>query len=180
MSKIKDQVYTIAAIDTLIGGKSSTDLGGHTLEYQTELSNTFIGSNEESFACLTILVRLRNNETKKLEYANVFNKVLSKLHSAYSEETSKIHNKLISASIEEKMAFILKPETFFLRKPYAKSSTVASYDFLKEFTYLDGYDYPSVSLDGKIPADAQVEIEEYYRNVLESTKEQIKEKNQNK
>lgn len=173
MSKIKDQIYTISAIDTIINGKQETDLGNYTLEFATDLDNCWFGSNEESFASLVIMVRLRNNETKKLEYGNVFYKVISKLHKANDLETEKLYSQLMNGTLEEKMAFIMRPETLILRKPYAKSGFVGSYDFLNDFTYVDGYDYPSVALGGKVPNIAETEITEYYRNVLESTNEQL-------
>lgn len=181
---MKEKIYYLAAIESIINKKDKTDLGNYQLEYLLRLSRHTPFLNEDDISSAFVLgVKLRNKKTNKVEWVNLFYKILEK--HVITENSKKLFENILNGSIYEQVNFILKDESKILEKPYISSGTIYDFDdFLGEVFqktyYVDGFhglinnnfSFTSIKLGGTIPK----EIENQILIELKRTNGDIKEK----
>lgn len=182
---MKEKIYYLAAIESIINKKNSTDLGNYRLEYFLDLGIHVPFINEENKSSAFVLgAKLRNLKTNKIEWIDLFYKIIE-TGQPVDENSKNILNKILNGSIVEQLNFILREETNFLKKPYTSSSAFIELDnFLdeipKETYYIDGFGgllnsngvLTSIRLGGRIPKDVKDKI----TSELKRTNDDIREK----
>lgn len=182
---MKEKIYYLAAIETIINKKYSTDLDDYRLEYYLDLGIHVPFLNEENKSSALVLgVKLKNLKTNKIEWIDLFYKILEQ-GQMVNENSKNIFNRILDGSIVEQINFILKEETSIFRKPYISSSAFIGLEkFLdeipKETYYIDGFGgmlnsngvITLVKLGGTIPKEVKNQI----TTELKRTNNDIKEK----
>ena len=126
MSRTNYQIYLMAMTELLINNNNKTDLGFYTLEYGQEIANIDHGKPiSDPTLALVVAARLINKHTGKAEWGNVYYKSLVKTKNisndeALNELTNKL-NVIRKLSCEDKISFILKPESKLSKTPYTEN-----------------------------------------------------------
>ena len=126
MSRTNYQIYLMAMTELLINNNNKTDLGFYTLEYGQEIANIDHGKPiSDPTLALVVTARLINKHTGKAEWGNVYYKSLVKTKNisndeALNELTNKL-NVIRKLSCEDKISFILKPESKLSKTPYTEN-----------------------------------------------------------
>lgn len=155
MKNMKEKMFVMTAIDFLTKGEeyNQIELDGYNLEYRAiEEERISMMMDEGGIPSLLLQVKLRNQKTNNVEYADEYYKTLGK----YSFDD------LFNLSPQEKMDFILKPENKITGALYKKSVFVPSKKFFSDLPVkLDVYDYPNIEMPHKITRDAKTKIALY-------------------
>ena len=181
--KVREELYLLAAIETIINNNSSTDLGDCTLEYQLRVGNIPRFFIEDDDASLDIMIRSRDNETGKLEDGEIFYKVLEKSKIPDESEKDALLDGILNMSVTEKLDFILRRENHFSKSKYKNSWLFHPTDFFADMDMesLDCYDYPVTTFGIDLSPESQKvlheRVEEYLsqiRQIITSDGKQIK------
>lgn len=168
---MKEKIYYLAAIETIVNKNYSTDLGDYRLEYFLDLGIHVPHFKEDNISSALVLgVKLRNLKTKKVEWVDLYYKILEK-GQLNKEISNTMFTNVLKGSIIEQLNFILREETFILKKPYVSSSAFLKMeeffiDIPKETYYIDNFGsllnsngiLTSVKLGGKIPKEVKDKI----------------------
>lgn len=158
---MQEKIYYLAAIETIINKKSMTKLNNYCLEYYVDLENyplSFYGSVD---SVLMIGVKIRNNESKQVEWSNIYYKILLKNVPINDKNKEEMLKKIFLSSIEEQISFILKSETI-LKKPYVLSDLIVSNKFTKELVISSDNYFSVVKLGGIVPMQIKKEINKVF------------------
>ena len=123
-------------------------------------------------ACLSIAVKLKNKSNNLVEWGNVYYKRLIPNSNVVStearEKLEKIVQEINLKSTEEKLNFILKPETKVLKKPYIKNSFINNdlTSFFENLTYMADDGFLIIPLNGKLKKDALTSLEIAFNNII--------------
>lgn len=173
MNNINNQIYLIAATELLINNNSSTDLGNYVLEYGQDFAEINFKDMSHGDGCLAIKARLVNKQTGKIEWGNVYYKRLIKSKDfsgpIYKEDLMDKLKAIYALPIEEKIAFIVRPESLFSKRPYAKSQFVEGqiasfFEGLSSYNSL--YHDITIHLNGKLPNDVIPYLNNAFANIL--------------
>jgi len=163
------KIYLIAMKEALINNSFSTCLGDYSLEYKFLYTNLYNLNFKNNNACLALLVRLKNNVTNNLEWANVYYKVLVKNGSIHNYNTLKnaknSFEKIENGSYYEKLKFIYKKENVLNNKMYLFSNVVfvGSDAFLKDVNGVSFAQVNNFDLMLLITKKAKLEINDYFK-----------------
>lgn len=164
---MKEKIYFISAIETIVNHKKETRLKNYRLEYFLDIQNYTTAFLEGFDTALVLGVKIINNKTNKIEWANLFYKILVKNKSVVDINSKEEIKKILSFPLEEQLQFISRPETVILKKPYATTKFIEPSEFtseLKKSSYDDGY--PTIALDGKSSKEIRQEIGELFDNIM--------------
>ena len=183
---MKEKIYYLAAIESIINKKGKTDLGNYQFEYLLKLSTHTPFLNEENISSALVLgVKLRNKITNKVEWVNLFYKILEK--NCVTESAKNKFYKILNGSIYDQISFILKDENSIFGHPYISSGTIRDFDeFLEEtpqrIHHNDGFSglanssfsFATVKLGGSIPNEVKMQISIELKRINEDLKEKSK------
>lgn len=159
----KEKIYLLAAIETLINAKESTMLSNYVIEYNIDVSDRFSLHYDEGVGCeasIAFLTRIKDLETGKYIWGDVFYKPLKKKTSVHDCNASELADKIINGTNEEKIAFIFRPEKTLIKKLYVKSNLLPSYSFFDSFKETDGFGYGALGVGGSILKKVAKEIDD--------------------
>lgn len=163
---MQEKIYYLAEIETIINKNTITKLNNYSLEYYVGLENYPISFYESGNLSLMIGVKIRNNETKKVEWANVYYKIISKNVSVNDINKEEILKKIFLSSIEEQISFILKSETIF-KKPYVSSDFSKINKFTQELRISSDNRFSVIKLGGLVPMQIKKEINETFNFIVD-------------
>lgn len=182
-NKVREELYLLAAIETIVNNNSSTDLGDTTLEYQLRVGDIPRVLIEDDDTSLDIMVRSRDNETGKLEDGEIFYKILEKNKMPAEDEKDAILDGVLNMSVAEKLDFILRREGRFSKKKFKNSVTFSPSDFFEGMGLedLDCFDYPVTTFGINLSPESQKVLHERVEEYLAGLRQGIKpEEKQNK
>lgn len=163
---VKEKIYFITAIETIVNHKKETRLKNYRLEYFLDIQNYTITFLEGFDAALVLGVKIINNKTNEIEWANLFYKILAKNKSAVDINSEETIRKILSSPLEEQLQFISRPETVILKKPYATTDFIEPSEFTNELKKSSYDDYPIITLGGKLSKEIRQETEELFDNIM--------------
>ena len=76
MKKYNYETYVNAMIELLINNNDQTDLGDYVLEYKLDFAEIGGGDMYDGDACLAVAARLKNKNTNRIEWGNIYYKRL--------------------------------------------------------------------------------------------------------
>lgn len=166
--KVKEELYILAAIETVINNNSSTDLGDVTLEYQLRVGDIPRLLIEDDDTSLDIMVRSRDNETGKLEDGEIFYKILERNKRPKEDEKDAILDSVLNMSVAEKLEFILRRESRLSKKKYKDNHCFSPSDFFEGMGLedLDCYDYPVTTFGINLSIESQKVLHERVEEYL--------------
>ena len=139
----------------------------------TGYTNIDMGDMDYGDASLAIAVRLVDKKTKEVVWGNIYYKPLIK-HAFANHvkiELDNMVNDLYASSTEDKLNFITKPETITKRE-------FKTYPFIDAYlsNYMQNLQHQdrlveidtAVSLNGRFPKDALLEVNEVYNSLNET------------
>lgn len=170
---MKEKIYILAAIETIINKKTTTDLGNYYLEYFLDIGNYTTSFSDNFDVSLIIGVKIRNKKTNKIEWANIYYKILEKNTFINDVNKEELLKEILLSSKENQINLILKPETAILKKPYATSDFVEPNEFTKELTISNSEEFPVTKLGGPIPKQIKQEINELFKLKINEIKSEI-------
>ena len=129
---MKEKIYFITAIETIVNHKKETRLKNYRLEYFLDIQNYTTAFLEGFDAALVLGVKIINNKTNEIEWANLFYKILAKNKSAVDINSEETIRKILSSPLEEQLQFISRPETVILKKPYATTDFIEPSEFTND------------------------------------------------
>lgn len=165
--KFNEMIYRIAIHELLIDNNRIIDFGNYTLESYVEYRN--YKKNES--AALVIFVRLVDKTSKKTIWGNIYIKILLHNVSIYNEEDKIIREiqKLSEVSDDEKIEFILRPETEFNRKFIKGGNWCLPYSGFFNDLAIEPYNNiitPCYNINGRFPNDALLIVKEKYDDIV--------------
>lgn len=160
MKEKREQIYLLAAIETLINNNSSTDLGDYTLEYGLRIGYVDRLLIEEEDASLDIMVRSRNNATGALEEGDLFHKIINKGGMINWSDEEEALNSILSMDTKEKLDFIMRKEKRFSKSKFTDAVTSTPSEFFQEagIEDTDSYDATVTHFGIKLPDEVQASV----------------------
>ncbi len=170
MSNIDYKTYITSMIESLVKGKNQTDLGKYVLEYKHSFAEIGQGDFSYGDSCLAVASRLKNKDSGLIEWGNIYYKKLvpNSCVPDARKKLEKMYDEICESSIEDKLEFILRPETLFVKKPYERSLFINPEisSFFKNLNYsseLSCY----IDLGGYFPKDALPYLEETFSKIIQ-------------
>lgn len=172
------KIYLLSMLESLVYNKKETDLGDYLLEYRLFYDSTYGGDMVPGDSGLAIATRLVNKESNLVEYGNLFFKKMIKgedYHPSKTELTKRLDQMLSDISngtVEDKMAFILRPERRFRKIPFIKDFSISSNlgDFFSDLRYFDyGMMESVIGLGGPLPDDAKGLVDDKLNELVHAT-----------
>lgn len=177
MKEKREQIYLLAAIETLINNNYSTDLGDYTLEYGLRVGYVDRLLIESEDASLDIMVRSRNNATGELEEGDLFHKVINKGKMLPRDDEDEALENILNMDTKEKLAFIMRPEKKFSKSKFKDGITTSPDEFFQEAGIEDtqSSDYPITHLGIKLPDNVQASVNARVKEYLDELNQNINE-----
>lgn len=162
---LDEKIYLIAAIDSIINRNDSNiiDLGNYQLEYVVaEEERVSLMMEEGGIPSIQFMVKVRNKNTGKLEWAQSYYKTLKKYE----------YDNLFDLSLDEKMDFIFKRETLISRRKFSTSILVVPSYFWNELeTKVDKFDYSETIMPRNLSEEGKQEVISYCEFLINEVKQ---------
>lgn len=166
---LNERIYLIAAIDSIVNGNVSNmiDLGKYQLEYlAAQEERISLMMDEGGIPSIQFMVKVRNKDTNKIEWAETYYKALKK----YEYES------IFELPLEEKKDFIFRSETLISRRKYSTSMYLIPSYFWRELeTKIDQFDYPETVMPHNLSEEGKNEIINYANFLISEIEQRNKE-----
>lgn len=172
MNNLYEKIYTLGMIEFLFNGSARTSLGDdYVLQYKTGFTEVGGGEMGTGDGSLYLAAKLFNNKTNSVEWGRIYCKPLIKGSGSGPQVNDQLKDKIVQimgTSSEEKMKFILKPETLIFKKPYTGTSFIDPElaSFFENLNMVADDGYPVIRLNGRFPNKARPGFYTKYDEVL--------------
>lgn len=170
---MKEKIYILAAIESIINKNTATDLDSYRLEYFLDLGNYTTSFYESLDVALIIGVKIRNKETNEIEWANIYYKVFAKNVSINDIDKKNALKEILLSSKENQLNFILKQETSILKRTYVTSDFAEPNEFVQELKLSTSDNYPVIKLGGVISKQVKQMINQKIKEVVAEFKSEL-------
>lgn len=182
-SKEMENIYILAAIESIINNNTSTDLGELSLEFKVKVVNLPDLMLEDTYnIAMEVMVRSRENATGKLKDADIFHKKLKRGYGC-EEEREMILNQVFNMSTAEKMDLIMRREKKLSSSKYRRNWLYSPDEFFEGIDLhndgLDDHVLLGIELPDSDKECLQSKVDEYLKDFRESLIQQDKKEPKN-